>query len=224
MKTCKISNYFSILILCLISVLFLITGCSNQDDPAVPLTPQALNSELNNSNPSARAISLPEVVHLEGLTLFDAYAVKEKLVVVSSDWDQLNCKATLTHVKDQDYILETKEYFGDVLAREITWNVKMTPSGVLNFAWPVPYYTYDPSGLVFDNPADVVRFHTGYKVVGEGVNKNTLAYKGNFDGEHFYAATTFMGKWIQPGALEFFIETEGPVKLVFGIDLHVVAE
>ena len=148
-----------------------------------------------------------------------SYSILEKRVVVDSN---VPATAILTHIGGQSYVLETKEYhpFLGFVFREITIDLKITPSGRVMFCWPDEWLELD--GLHTDI-TEQVKLHTGYNIQGPGINKGTLEYKGFFNGERLYAKAHFTGQQIQPGTFGDYIGqwVEGPVQFEFSLDLSV---
>ena len=135
---------------------------------------------------------------LEGTSHFDFYAAKEKIVL--SDGFLL-CTATLTHTGGQNYLLETEESIPmdpPMLYRRICFDVKMTPSGAVMFSWPETWWEL---GTVRDDVLGQFLTHTGCITYGPGINKETVNYKGHFDGTNFHAKTHFTGEQVQPGTM-----------------------
>lgn len=188
--------------------LFLV-GCSVEDENPSRVTEQ-FSSTI--SDVSAKIIEVSDEVHLEGYSTFYIYAEKEKLEIVNV---ASTCLATLTHVEKQHYILETAEYMpGDSEPfRTLTWNVKMTPSGILDFVWP----------MVDD--ISFLEMILGYTLKGPGAMMGSEEYHGKFDGENFFASTHLIGKQVQLGLVPPYSDgiVDGPIMLEFGLDLSVIS-
>lgn len=189
-------------------MLLLLVGCGIQEDDPVPAAERFTTTP---SDASARIIDIPEVVELEGYTTFYIYAEKEKREIINV---QAWCEATLTNDAGKKYILITEEYMPGATTpfRILTWNVKMTPSGVLDFVWPDA------------NDIAILEMITGYSLSGPGVNKGSEEYHGKFDGEIFQATVHMMGLQEELGIIPPYSEeiVDGPIMLKFGLDLTVV--
>lgn len=192
----------------LLLALLIVAGCSEKEDNPIPAT-EGLNTTF--SDASARLLDLPEELQLEGVTTFYIYAEKEKLEIANAS---SLCLATLTHVEDQQYTLETEEFMPGATDpfRTLTWEVKMTPSGVLDFVWPDA------------NDIALLEMLTGYSLRGPGANTGSEEYHGKFDGARLLASTHLIGQQLQLGLIPPFSDrmVEGPIMLEFGIDLTVV--
>jgi hypothetical protein len=166
-------------------------------------------------------------IELSGETHFPSYAVKEHRVVSPYDENLLTCTATLIKVKGQHYELVTEEYFGTLLYRNVTFDVKITPSGVVSFSWPETWLEFDGTELAPNtmNLLEQFNFHTGCVASGPDINKGTWSYKGYFDGTTFYAKTHFMGKQVIPGFIDYYAGPpliDGPIRFEFSFELEVV--
>ena len=162
---------------------------------------------------------------LAGTSHFDVYAVKEQRSVIDGDLVFLLMTAELTHVGGQNYLLETEELVplpdgSFMLYRKISFDVKITPSGVVMFSWPETWWEL---GTDRYNVLDQLLAHTGCIPHGPGVNKGTLNYKGHFDGTTFNAATTFMGEQVnpEPDIVDYWY-IDGPAKFEFSFNMEVV--
>ena len=137
-------------------------------------------------------------IDLAGTSHFDFYAAKEKIVLSDG---VLLVTATLTHTGGQIYLLETEESVPmdpPMLYRRISFDVKITPAGAVMFSWPGTWWEL---GTIRDNVLGQFLDHTGCIVHGPGINKETLNYKGHFDGTNFNAKTHFTGQQVQPGTM-----------------------
>ena len=144
-----------------------------------------------------------------------------------SPWEinKLTCEATLTMGTGQNFTLNTKEYFGPTLFREITFKGKITPSGVVSFSWPEEWLELgEPKSNLFGP----FYLHTGCIPYGPGVNINqetwTMDYKGTFDGTSFNAKVQFLAKQEVLGTIPFYAIApiiEGPIQFEFTIELVV---
>ena len=168
--------------------------------------------------------SLPDEICLNGTSNFDVYAPKEGRVVVDPAQMYLNVEATLTHVEGQNYLLNTTEILppeagGPMVYRIIDWEVKISEGGAVKFSWPETWWELgvdrgDILGQVLD--------HTGCILHGPGINKESIAYNGYFDGISFYAAMHLTGEQVQEPTMPVYAEIDGPVKLVFSMTLNKV--
>lgn len=169
-------------------------------------------------------------LNLSGETHFPSYAVKEHRVISPYDMNKLVCKARLTHLGGQNYVLTTEEYMDMLLLRKVIFEVKMTPSGAFKFYWPETWEELDFATFVFGpSSMDLItqmHLHTGCVMYGgAGINKGTIMYKGKFDGTNFKAYANFMGKQDMVGMIAPFYTgeplIEGPVQFEFSIELVV---
>ena len=160
---------------------------------------------------------------LEGTSHFDIYAAKEKIVLSDPGEAPLLCKATLTHTGGQNYLLETEESVPmdpPMLYRRISFDVKMTPGGVVMFSWPETWWEL---GTVRGDVLGQLLDHTGCIPHGSGVNNGTLNYKGYFDGDKFCVSTHFMGEQVNPEpAMPDYWNIDGPAKFEFSFNLTKV--
>lgn len=164
-------------------------------------------------------------VNLEGFTRFDVYAMKEGKVITDGHVDNfLACTAELVFIDKKNFVLNTKESFilpdgSQMLIREISFDGKITPAGKVKFSWPE---TWVEMGEEKTEVLAQMNLHMGYVFHGPGINKNTLNYKGSFDGNTFYADMHIIGFQEKPGMLPFYVElVEGPISIDFSIELEV---
>ncbi len=217
MKNPSIKNVPGTKFLSFFLVIFFLFSCSKEDSP---LTLMDENSDANLKKKDV----LAGPVCFEGTSNFDVYAVKEKRVIVDPDLMFLLVEAKLTHLDGQNYLLETKESMplpdgSFMLFREISWDVKITPSGVVMFSWPDTWWEL---GTIRDDVLGQFLEHTGCIAHGPGIKKGTLNYKGYFDGTNFYAKTHFMGKQVNPTpVMPVYNNIDGPAKFEFSFNLTV---
>jgi hypothetical protein len=213
MKNLFIRNVSGIKFCSFLLVMFFVFSCSKEESPLTIA-----------DEPSDATLKSKEVVdgtiYLAGTSHFDIYAVKEKIVLSDGDVDPLFSTASL-EIYGQNLRLETKEYFGPVdpdnLYREVTFIGKITPSGVVMFSWPETWKEFGVEiGSDEYNVLDQVKLHLSCSnLYGPGINKETLNYKGHFDGTNFYASTHFIGKQEDPGL-------DGPLQFEFSFNLTKV--
>ncbi len=204
----------------LLAVLF-VFSCSKEESPL------AMNDE--SSDVMLKSQVLVDVpIHLTGSTHFPSYAVKEHRVISPWELNTLYCEATFTMGQGQNFELSTSEYFGPMLFREVVFNGKITPSGIVKFSWPESWMELDFATfqLVENtmNLLDQFYLHTGCVPYGPGINKGTWYYKGYFDGNKFYVSTHFMGTQEKLGLIGFYkIEPliDGPIQFEFSIELEL---
>ena len=160
-------------------------------------------------------------LQLEGATRFVYFNIKEGIYYADGTDVFLPCEAELTFGEKQNFTLSTKEYFGEPLYREVTINGKMTPSGQLKFNWPETWLEF---GQVHDDVLGQMFEHTGMTFSGPGISKNTICFKGSFDGDSFLAEMRLIGKQEQLGTMPFLPAEliEGPVLIKIIFDLKVV--
>lgn len=208
----------------LVFLLVIVTGCTKDE-----FTPDNYSTNQNEMNFKSLII-YEGTFALDGFTRFDVYAQKEGLVITDGHVDNfLACSAELILKDKKNFVLNTKESFilpdgSQMLVREVSFIGKITPSGQLKFSWPETWIEYGPTGAVVRT--DVLaqlREHTGYnQISGPGIVNNTLNYKGNFDGNKFFAEMHIIGFQDQPGTLPFYFEVvDGPISLKFSIDLDL---
>ncbi|MEE4115371.1 MAG: hypothetical protein V2I37_04335 [Marinilabiliaceae bacterium] len=164
-------------------------------------------------------------VNMEGFTRFAFTAIKEGLVITDGyTMNFLACEAELTFGDNKTFILNTMESFilpdGTLMPlREVSFEGTIGPGGRLIFTWPETWFEMgEPKTDVISQISE----HTGSVLHGPGVKKNTLNYKGFYDGEKFFAEMHLTGIQEVPGTLPFFTEViEGPIAIKFMIDLEV---
>jgi hypothetical protein len=181
---------------------------------------------------SNKQIVFDSPILLSGETHGFSYAVKEHRVVVPWEEDKLICEATLTKVKGQNYVLETKEFanfgWGVFQFREYNIDVKITPSGIVSFSLPEIWrqFVYPPGELSYDHDTLLNLFYswTGCVPFGSGINKGTWNYKGYFDGTTFYAKSNFSAKQEMEGESPDYKNPliDGPVQFEYSFELEVV--
>ena len=227
MKNLFVKNAPSIKFFSLLLMMFFVLSCSKEDSP---LTMIDNNSDAN----LKKKVMVDGPISFAGETHFPSYAVKEHRVVSPWELNKLICKATLTMGDDQNFVLVTKEYFGPMLFREVTFNGKMAPAGVVKFSWPEFWQELNfDTGKLQDNEMELLdqfNLHTGCVPYGPGINKGTWYYKGSFDGTNFYVKTHFMGTQEKPGIIPFYIKNpddlteliDGPIQFEFSIELAKV--
>jgi hypothetical protein len=164
-----------------------------------------------------KAEMIPDLC-LEGPTYFDFFVRTDKIPMGMAGY----CTAQLWYDEiEETYKLQTMEYRPDetgnlVLYREVEFDLKITPGGQVMFPWP-PIWTEEGEELGADgfSVVDLVKLHTGATdLFGPGINKNTLIYKGHFNGSKLEVMSHFTGM----DALGL----EGPVGIKFSYDLEVV--
>ena len=164
-------------------------------------------------------------VNLKGYTRFAFTAIKDGIVITDGyTMNFLDCEAELIFSDDKTFILNTLESFiledGSLMPiREVSFIGKITPSGRLIFTWPETWFEMgEPKTDVISQISE----HTGSTLHGPGINKNTLNYKGFYNGEKFFAEMNITGLQEVPGTLPFFTEVfEGPIAIKFMIDLEI---
>ena len=178
------------------------------------------NDELNELKLKSQVIH-EGPIQLVGATRFVYFNITEGIYYADGNDVFLPCEAELTFGEKQSFILSTKEYFGTDLYREVIFNGKMTTSGQLKFDWPDEWLEF---GEIHDDVLGQMFEHTGMTFSGPGINKTSISFKGDFDGEKFVAEMRLIGKQEQLGTM-FFLPDElikGPVLLRIIFDLHVV--
>lgn len=163
-------------------------------------------------------------LYLYGLSHFEVHGDEEHRVNSFGDLRVLIVHATLTHKKDQDYILETGELMplpdgSRMLYRKIRFDVKINPDGVVKFFWPDEWWE---SGKWQVNVIRQLFDHTGCIINGPCIDKGTLNFEGNFDGTNFYAKAEFMGNQVNPKPeMDLYQNLDGPVKFEISFTLEV---
>jgi hypothetical protein len=202
-------------LLLIIICLIIIASCNlNNEDPV----PVASDISTDISDTHAKKINIPNgIIDLEGVVHFRLYLVK------TNEWlmppGSVPATATLEHIEGKNYIFRLSEF-----GRETPFITTMTPSGVVECEFPVPFDCYDPFDLtLFDNPVDQLEYTTGFGLRGPGINKNTLIYKGKFDGKKLEASTHFMGLQEKFGTFPVYQQViEGPLQFEFVWEMTVV--
>lgn len=146
---------------------------------------------------------------LTGLALYKTWKVGSGEVIQDVG---LPCTAILEILENHDIIFT----FTELPKPTIACFGKISESGVLSFKYPTPVAW----GL---NITDIIRMHTCATIWGEGINKGTLVFKGDFDGIRFNATAKFMARIDVPcpdGMLGGPID--GNLHYTFGYDLTVV--
>jgi len=218
MKNLFIRNVSGIKFCSFLLVMFFVFSCSKEESPLTIA-----------DEPSDATLKSKEVVdgtiYLAGTSHFDVYAVKEQRVVVDGDLMFLLMTAELTHVGGQNYLLETEESLplpdgSSMLYRKISFDVKITPGGVVMFSWPETWWELGTDrGDVLGQLLD----HTGCIAYGPGINKETVNYKGYFDGEKFCVSTHFMGEQVNPEPeMPDYWNIDGPAMFEFSYNLTKV--
>ena len=203
-----------------ISILFVaalfIFGCSKRE-----MAPLAMEGDLDQINFKSMPIINGEVC-LNGTSNFDVYSPKLNKVIVDPEQFFLIMEAKLRHIEGQHYLLTTTEYMptenGPMLYRIFDFDVKISEGGVVKFTYPETWWELgetrnDILGQFLD--------HTGCIAFGAGVNKETLNWKGFFDGESFFASTNFMAKQVQDPMMDVYYGMEGPGKFEFSMTLSI---
>jgi hypothetical protein len=226
-------------------IMLMLIGCSKNeglfnmtDESPDALLKSTNEGFLNMNNKSSDALmkgtnDVNTVLELTGTTHFPSYAVKEHRVISPWELNVLDCNATLIYVGGQDYVLETEEYMEGMLFRRVSYDVKLTPGGSLNFSWPDEWEEIDfETWALAPNSMEIFEqflLHTG--CIPYGPDKGTMFYKGKFDGQTFYASAHFMAKQVQSGIIPFYATGEdglleelinGPIQFDFSIELEVM--
>ncbi len=184
------------------------------------------NYNVNQSNMQLKSLKLNEgTASMEGFTRFAFTAIKDGIVITDGyTINFLACEAELILTGNKTFILNTIESFiledGSLMPiREVSFEGTIQPSGRLIFTWPETWFEMgEPKTDVISQISE----HTGCVLHGPGVNKQTLNYKGFFDGEKFFAEMNLTGLQEVPGTLPFFIDVfEGPIAIKFMIDLEL---
>lgn len=203
-------------------LMLFIFSCSKEDSPLTMI-------DESSDGMLKKKVELDGPIHFTGSTHFPSYAVKEHRVISPWELNTLICTATFTMGEGQDFELATKEYFGPMLFREVTFYGKITSSGIVKFSWPESWQELNfVTGELQDNELsllDQFNLHTGCVPYGPGINKGTWYYKRPFDGTNFYVKTHFMGTQEKLGIIEPFYSNEplidGPIQFEFSIELEV---
>ncbi len=211
------------MILVLSSLLIALNGCTKQEtDPLVS------QDELN-----MKALVMHEgTIKMEGYMRWYVYAKMEHKLIVDPELMFTLCEAELTFTDKQNFTLHTKEtipFDPPVLYREMTAEGKITPGGAVKFTWPETWMELNwATGQLEPTPyADLVtqvKAHTGYELVGPGVNKGTLNYNGFFDGTRFFADCHSNAFQLVPGpaGTPYAELVEGPIIFSMITELEVV--
>lgn len=206
-------------------LVFLVLSCTNDESEIIDQFENELNNKGIELSNKVIMDKLNYPIELEGFVSFPSYAIKEHRVIAPGDIYKFPTTATLTKVDGQNYILK-----GIAISPDgniyVEFDVKMTPDGVVSFAWPE---TYMINQTTFHDITSIISYHDGTIMHGPGINKSTVNFKGKFDGTKFQAASHFMGKQVEFGSTYFYSEAylghlvEGPISMGFSIfDLKVV--
>lgn len=220
-------TYTLIIKTCLLLLLMIVAMGCNSDEP---VTLNDFDAERNKMVTSK--INYP--LQLTGFVYFPSYAVKEHRVIAPGEVFKFPSTATLEKVSDHDYILVVTAV-GPTETFLVTYDVKITPSGVISFIWPETYeayvYALDMWFTIDVVITDTITLHEGSIIHGPGINRGTVNYKGKFDGSQFFAASHFTAKQIEFGTNYFYQPPyldeliQGPIKVGFAImDLDVVQD
>lgn len=210
LKRCR--PFMSILF---VAFLFII-GCTKQE-----MTPLANDGDLDQMNFKSKPILNGEVC-LDGTSNFDVYSPKLRKVILDPEQWFLIMEAKLEHIKGHDYLLTTTEYMrtenGPMLYRIFNFDVKISNGGAVKFTYPETWWE-----LGEDRNDILGQFleHTGCIAFGAGVNKETLNWKGSFDGENFFASADFMAKQVQEPKMPVYYGLDGPIRFKFSMTLSV---
>jgi len=209
----------------LLSLLILFPGCTKQEaDP--------WGADGNFEGPTVlKSMHQEGTVNLQGFTRFAFYVVKEHRYITdgySIGNNFLACYATLTFADKQNFTMETEEYIPletPILYRKLSITGKITPSGQIKFFWPETWEELkgDFTGLeTRTNIVGQVMEHTGMRLSGPGISKNTLQYMGSFDGTKFFTKMHLTGIQTEPGSFGPFINVvDGPILINYMFDLEV---
>jgi hypothetical protein len=226
----KAHNHFSQgygqLIKVLSLLLVFIIGCTKQD-----IVPTSLNENSNELNLKSLAIN-KGTIHLHGYMRWYVYAKEEHKLIVDPVEMYTMVDAELSFTDKQNFVLNTKEYFNindpQTLFRIISFKGKITPGGELKYTWPKTWIELNWETMKLENTpyANVVaqiRAHTGYELFGPGVNKNTVNYKGFFDGTKFFADCHANALQQEPGEMgpPYDVVVVGPLIFSMSTELQV---
>lgn len=188
--------------------------------PAIAFSQQNAKKENN--------IVIPKgAVTLQGFTRFAFTAQKESRIIADGyTLNFLTCTAELTFSDKKNFVLHTKEFFpgSPTMYREINFKGEMAPNGQLTFTWPETWYEMGMESIWKERTDALaqVRRHTGMKIFGQGISKNTLNYMGYFDGKKLFADMPLVGLAEVPGEMDFFKKlVDGPVMINFMFDLEI---
>jgi hypothetical protein len=222
----KVMKALSFGLLLMASMAFVLLGCS--DNSTSPVGPA---SQPNLTSPSSDVLSKADgSIKLEGFTRFDIYALQEHRVIMDGGEWNLPCTAELTFTDKHNFVLHSKEYANPDytgLFREIFFEGKMTPGGLLEFAWPKTWLeVQDWESMVLVQHSNVIaqmKDHMGYDLYGPGVHKNTVIYVGDFRNNKFAAAFHLVGFYREPGSMgaPYDVVVKGPISVSFSFDLRV---
>ncbi len=149
-----------------------------------------------------------DIVQLSGWATFKTWEVIGGKVVQNSKNEVPT--ATLEFLGKHDILLtitEIKPGFGPLTMADYG---KIADSGELKFNFATPVF---PGTSVYIT--DIIRSSCCATIWGEGINQNTLVFKGKFDGNHLSATAYFMASVTTPCPSLPFNE-----ELLTGGDLH----
>ena len=195
---------------------FLFTACDTQNEQVFPANPEFENS----------SVEIPKTpLEFTGKSLFSVYSIRHKYFIADPEIIYLDVLATLTHVKGQNYILKTNEYFPGTIGvadpyRTVSFKAKISKGGVIEMYWPFEWM--EGGILIQDAVINQMMMHTGYIYHGPGVNKGTMLYKGKFDGQLLVVASSLMAKQVKPGIFPLYEEVvDGPIIKKLTLDLEL---
>ena len=198
------------------ALFFLLPACDTQNEQVFPTEP-----ELEES-----CVKIPKTpLEFTGKSLFSVYSIRHKYFIADPEIIFLDVVATLTHVRGQDYMLQTNEYFPGTIGiadpyRTVNFEAKISKGGVVKMYWP--YEWMENGVLIEDAVINQMMMHTGYIYHGPGVNKGTMLYKGRFDGQKLVVASRLMAKQIKPGIFPLYEEVvDGPIIKKLTLDLSL---
>ena len=198
------------------TMLFLNTACDTQNEQVFPTEP-----ELEESY-----VKIPKTpLEFKGKSLFSVYSILHKYFIADPEFIYLEVVATLTHVKGQDYILQTNEYFPGTIGiadpyRTVNFDAKISKGGVIKMYWPFEWM--EGGVLIQDAVINQMMMHTGYIYRGPGVNKGTMLYNGRYDGKKLVVASRLIAKQIKPGIFPLYEEVvDGPIIKKLTLDLNL---
>jgi hypothetical protein len=217
-------------LLVFIAGICLLFGCSKSDQL---IGDDSNGVNLNEMNLKSLAINKGTIT-LQGFMRWYVYAKEEHKLIVDPANMYTLCAAELIFTDKQNFVLNTTESFdnGDgtqTIFRKISFKGKMTPGGELKYTWPETWIEMNwETGVLEISPyANVVaqiRAHTGYELSGPGVNKNTVNYKGSFDGIRFFADCHTNALQQEPGEMgpPYDVVVAGPLIFSMSTELQVV--
>lgn len=221
-------------LLCIFIALCFVFSCSEQKEDPLPIMQEESDPLIEDefADASARLGHFMknydgEAIELSGVMNYFTLALKGREVLQDHDNP---CDVTLEILEGNNILVTVTEYpkypdgtpmldeDGNQQIRISPLIGKMTKGGTIKVSYPVPFIP----GTDF-KVTDIIQGHTGCELFGPGIQKGTLVFIGNFNGNRLKATANFMSKceveW-EPNDL-FDTPVDGPIKWKWSFDLTV---